>query len=64
MIILINGSMSYECIRPMTNRSDTLPTTNKACCIKIREETCYSMTILSVSIISVYMTNTKSAKTV
>ena len=26
MIILINGSMSYECIRPMTNRSDALLT--------------------------------------
>ena len=24
MIILINGSMSYECVRPMTNRSDIL----------------------------------------
>ena len=24
MIILINGSMNYECVRPMTNRSDTL----------------------------------------
>ena len=31
MIILINGSMSHECIRPMTNRSGTLPTATKTC---------------------------------
>ena len=24
MIILIKGSMSHECVRPMSNRSDTL----------------------------------------
>ena len=30
MIILINGCMSYECVRPMTNRSGTLLTVIKA----------------------------------
>ena len=30
MIILINGSMSFECVKPMINRSDSLPTADKA----------------------------------
>ena len=29
MIILINGNMSYECVRPMTNTSGTLLTATK-----------------------------------
>ena len=29
MIILINGRMSFECVRPMTNGCDNIPTANK-----------------------------------
>ena len=29
MIIFINGSMSYECVKPMTHRSVALPTAIK-----------------------------------
>ena len=46
MIILINGSISCECIRPITNRSGTLHTASSADHIKIREEMIYSKTIL------------------
>ena len=31
MIILINRNMSYECIKPMANRSDTLPKEQMKC---------------------------------
>ena len=31
VIIWINWNMSYECVRPMTNRSDTLPKEQTKC---------------------------------
>ena len=46
--------MSHECVRPMTNRSGTLLTANKSISYQIREETCYSKTILECFIPSEY----------
>ena len=68
--------MSHECVRPMTNRSGTLLTANTSISYEIREETCYSKTILECiipskpkekahfSIISECMDNAKSLKAI